>query len=41
MSLILLIEDNHDIAALVGDHLEHSGYDVNFSTDGINGCISP
>jgi DNA-binding response OmpR family regulator len=37
MPLILLIEDNHDIAAMVGDHLEHSGYDVDFAADGITG----
>lgn len=37
MSMILLIEDNHDIAAMIGDHLEHSGYDVDFAADGITG----
>lgn len=37
MPLILLIEDNHDIAAMVGDHLEHSGYDVDFAADGVTG----
>ena len=26
MAMILLIEDNHDIAAMVGEHLEASGY---------------
>ncbi|MBT8047724.1 MAG: response regulator transcription factor [Xanthomonadales bacterium] len=37
MPLILLVEDNHDIAAMIGDHLEHSGYDVDFAADGITG----
>lgn len=37
MPLILLIEDNHDIAAMVGEHLELSGYDVDYAADGITG----
>ena len=37
MSLILLIEDNHDIAAMVGDHLEQSGHEVDYAADGITG----
>jgi len=37
MALILLIEDNHDIAAMVGDHLETSGYTVDYAADGITG----
>ncbi|MDT8319949.1 MAG: response regulator transcription factor [Xanthomonadales bacterium] len=37
MPLVLLIEDNHDIAAMVGDHLEHSGYEVDYAADGITG----
>lgn len=37
MPLILLIEDNHDIAAMVGEHLEHSGHEVDFAADGITG----
>ncbi len=37
MALILLIEDNHDIAAMVGDHLELTGYEVDFAADGITG----
>lgn len=37
MPLILLIEDNHDIAAMVGDYLEHAGFDVDFAADGITG----
>jgi DNA-binding response OmpR family regulator len=37
MSMILLIEDNHDIAAMIGDHLEHSGYEVDFAADGVTG----
>ena len=34
MPLILLIEDNHDIAAMVGEHLERSGYEVDYAADG-------
>ncbi|KAA9134240.1 response regulator transcription factor [Marinihelvus fidelis] len=34
---MLLIEDNHDIAAMVGDHLETSGYEVDYAADGITG----
>lgn len=37
MPVILLIEDNHDIAAMVGDHLEHSGFEVDFAADGVTG----
>ena len=37
MSLILLIEDNHDIAAMVGEHLEHEGYEVDYAGDGVTG----
>ena len=37
MSLVLLIEDNHDIAAMVGDHLERAGYEVDYAADGITG----
>jgi DNA-binding response OmpR family regulator len=37
VSLVLLIEDNHDIAAMVGDHLERSGYEVDYAADGITG----
>lgn len=37
MSLILLIEDNHDIAAMIGDHLERSGHEVDYAADGITG----
>lgn len=37
MPLVLLIEDNHDIAAMVGDHLEQSGYEVDYAADGITG----
>jgi DNA-binding response OmpR family regulator len=37
MPLILLIEDNHDIAAMVGDHLEQTGHEVDFAADGITG----
>jgi DNA-binding response OmpR family regulator len=37
MPLILLIEDNHDIAAMVGDHLERSGHEVDYAADGITG----
>ncbi len=37
MSLILLVEDNHDIAAMVGDHLEAAGYEVDYAADGLTG----
>ncbi len=37
MSTILLIEDNHDIAAMVGDHLESEGYEVDYAADGVTG----
>jgi len=37
MPLILLIEDNHDIAAMVGDHLEQTGYEVDYAADGVTG----
>lgn len=37
MSTILLIEDNHDIAAMVGDHLEAEGYEVDYAADGLTG----
>ena len=37
VSLILLIEDNHDIAAMVGEHLEHEGYEVDYAGDGVTG----
>ena len=37
MSLILLVEDNHDIAAMVGDHLEAGGYEVDYAADGLTG----
>jgi two-component system, OmpR family, response regulator QseB len=35
--LLLLIEDNHDIAAMVGEHLERSGYEVDYAADGVTG----
>ncbi len=37
MPLILLIEDNHDIAAMVGDYLEHAGFEVDYAADGVTG----
>ena len=37
MSIILLVEDNHDIAAMVGDHLESEGYEVDYAADGLTG----
>ena len=37
MSLILLVEDNHDIAEMVGDHLEQQGYEVDYAADGVTG----
>lgn len=37
MSLILLVEDHYDIAAMVGDHLESSGHSVDYASDGVTG----
>jgi len=37
MPLILLIEDHHDIAAMVCEHLEFRGYEVDYAADGITG----
>lgn len=37
MSVILLIEDHHDIAAMVCEHLEFRGYEVDYAADGITG----
>lgn len=37
MGIILLVEDNHDIAAMVGDHLESEGYEVDYAADGLTG----
>ncbi len=35
--LILLIEDNRDVAQAVGDSLERYGYSIDYATDGISG----
>ena len=37
MPVILLIEDHHDIAAMVCEHLEFRGYEVDYAADGITG----
>lgn len=37
MPLILVIEDHHDIAGMVCEHLEHGGYEVDYAADGITG----
>jgi len=37
MPVILLIEDHHDIAAMVCDHLEYHGYEVDYAADGVTG----
>ena len=37
MALILLIEDHHDIAAMVCEHLEFSGHEVDYAADGVTG----
>ncbi len=37
MPLVLLVEDNHDIAAMLCDHLELSGYEVDYAADGVTG----
>ncbi len=35
--LILIIEDNHVIAEMVGDYLDRRGYSVDFAADGVTG----
>lgn len=35
--MILLVEDHHDIAAMIGDHLEQGGYEVDYAADGLTG----
>lgn len=35
--MILLVEDHHDIAAMIGDHLEQDGYEVDYAADGLTG----
>ncbi|MEJ2384966.1 MAG: response regulator transcription factor [Xanthomonadales bacterium] len=37
MPVILLIEDHHDIAEMVCEHLEYGGYEVDYAADGITG----
>jgi DNA-binding response OmpR family regulator len=37
MPTILLIEDHHDIAQMVGGYLEAAGYVVDYATDGVTG----
>ena len=37
MPIVLLIEDHHDIAAMVCDHLEYHGYEVDYAADGVTG----
>lgn len=37
MANILLIEDHHDIAAIVCDHLEQRGHAVDYAADGLSG----
>jgi DNA-binding response OmpR family regulator len=37
VKLILLVEDNNDIATMIGDHLEHGGYEVDYAADGLTG----
>jgi len=34
---ILVIEDNQDIAANLGDYLEERGHTVDFAADGVTG----
>lgn len=36
-SAILLVEDNHDIAAMVCDYFEQQGYTMDYAADGITG----
>jgi DNA-binding response OmpR family regulator len=35
--MILLVEDHHDIAAMIGEHLEQNGYEVDYAADGLTG----
>jgi len=35
--LVLLIEDQHDTATMVGEHLVKRGYDVDYAADGASG----
>ena len=35
--LILLIEDNRNIAEMVGEFLEDQGYSVDYAADGVSG----
>ena len=37
MPLVLLVEDNHEIAEMLVDHLEHGGYEVDYAADGVTG----
>lgn len=37
MPLVLLVEDNHDIAAMLGEHLEFEGHEVDYAADGVTG----
>ncbi len=37
MPTILLIEDHHDIARMVGGYLEAAGYVIDYATDGVTG----
>lgn len=35
--MVLLIEDNHEIAEMVGDYLERRGYTLDYAGDGLTG----
>ncbi len=35
--LVLLIEDNHDIAEMIAEYFERRGYNFDFSADGVTG----
>lgn len=37
MPLVLLVEDNHDIAAMLCEHLEQEGHEVDYAADGVTG----
>ena len=37
MPLVLLVEDNHEIAEMLVDHLEHGGYELDYAADGVTG----
>lgn len=37
----LIVEDNRDLAANIGDYLERTGHTVDFALDGVTGLHFP